>query len=206
MSFLSNNFINLSILDLYAEKVKLYIGRKEKSKSIFGTIITLLTMGLCLFLTWSSFEEYYNETNPKLALSTLYNTKELQINETNPFISIGFYVPKNGSKSYSNSSTDFNKVNTIKTIAIKCNNCTFDHTLMNNYCNSTGIDQIRIASLSARTSKNITDIFKTKSFCFPNFKSTLVDDDNKVKNFISSFSLYIPDSYNPNGTSTKSIY
>jgi len=208
MSGLCNKFFNfVAELDLYADGVGLNVGGKCQSKSIIGTFITIFTLGLCFYLTNDLFWQYWDVVNPSLAFSNEYDTKELNINETNPFISIGFFVPKANSKGYANSTADFNVINTMENVAVSCSDCTIpkDKIFLNNFCDETILDNIKIGTLSSRSSKNLTDIFKTKSFCFPNFNGTIVDDDVKIKNFISSLTLYIPDTYNPNGTDANGI-
>ena len=198
----------ISELDLYAERVGFSIGGRGQSKSVLGAFITFITVGICFYLTSGTFMDYYNEVNPTLSYGFIYDTTQISINETNPFISIGFFVPIDGTKGLSNSTTDFNKANTISKVAVSCTNCTIpkEQIFLNDYCNDSIIDNIAIGGMSSRSSRNITDIFNTKSYCFPTFNATLVDDDKTVKNFISSLTLYIPDTYNPSGVdSTTSI-
>jgi len=71
-------------------------------------------------------------------------------------------------------------------------------------CNKSIFENIEaLSGLPINNSKNLTDIFKTYSYCLPTqFTADLLDDDKNETNFISSFSVFIPDTYNQTQTAT----
>jgi len=197
-----------SIIDLYGEDIKYSIKGRETSKSVIGSLNTLLIVFLCLYLPKQFFIDWYSEINPTISLGQEFGPDSITINQTNPFISLGFYAPKGDSKIYANSTTDYGKINSLSSVVAACTDCSINDQSIKNFlvgsCDKKNISEIKLSSYSSRSSKNITDIFQTYSFCFPqNFSATLKDDDITVTNFISSLSLYIPDTYNPNGTTTS---
>ncbi len=109
-----------------------------------------------------------------------------------------------------NKTTDFYKVRSISKVNVICQgNCSFPETKLipfHGNCNETILDKITIASLSQKSSKDILNIFKTNSFCFPTFNARLLDDDTTIKDFIATLRIAIKDTYNPVANSTSKFY
>ena len=66
---------------------------------------------------------------------------------------------------------------------------------------------ISLKGLPINKSNNITDIFQEFSYCLPNnFHMNLLDHDQTDVNFISSFTVSIPDTYKQTQTDTTARY
>ncbi len=214
-STLGAKIINiLSVGDIFGYPVQPYLNKDEKIKTLIGTIVAAGMISLTIALTLPTIQNYADEVNPTVTFDSDYGTSALSINDSDPFLAFSFFVPKNGSKGYANSTSDFDKIQTIKTMFSDCVDCGLFNAKTNetdqmktaiySQCNQTKIRSIKLHSLSSRSSRNITDIFETNSFCIPDkFRGKLVDDDLNIANFISSLTLTIPDTYKPNGTSTN---
>ena len=198
-----NKITNLyASLDGYASGPTLTVNKQSNSKSIIGSTLTLLTIALTFYLSWDTISNVLYVEGPKITYDYEQgNANITDINFTNFFMAYSFFTPKSTNIKFSSDTNNYNITSTMTTFLGDCLHDCNNYTFYMGHCNKTLFDSIQLNGLPNISSTNITEIFKEYSFCLPDqFKATLLDDDVSISDFISSFSIYIPDTYNQTQT------
>jgi len=194
-----NKITNLyASLDGYASGPTLTVNKQSNSKSIIGSTLTLLTIALTFYLSWDTISNVLYVEGPKITYDSEQGTANISdINFTNFFTAYSFFTPKENNTKFSNITNNRNITHTMTTFLGDCIHDCNNYTFLMGNCNATIFSNISLKGLPLKSSQNISDIFKEYSFCLPDqFKATLLDDDITISDFVSSFSIYIPDTYN----------
>jgi len=143
--------------------------------------------------------------NPKVTYDTEQGTENItDLNFSNFFMAYSFFTPKDKNIKFSNETNNWNVTSTMTTFLGDCIHDCNNFTFLMGHCNKTYFEDLTLKGLPLKSSKNISEIFKEYSFCLPKqFKATLLDDDITLSDFVSSFSIYIPDTYNQTQTGTS---
>jgi len=203
-----NKIKNLySKADMYADGVSLTINEETASRSVIGATITLLVFATTIYMSSETMLNSVLLRNPTISLDSEQGNENItDLTFQNFFMAFSFFTPKSfDRKTFSNDTNDFEITSTMSTFKGDClSNCS-NYTFLMGHCNKSIFNNITaLKDLPYTNSNNITDIFKTYSFCLPDqFQANLLDNDKKADNFISSFSIFIPDTYNQVQTKTQ---
>ena len=114
-------------LDLYAQNVELKIQGDSENKLLLGAFITVFTSLLSIILTFPSFLDYTNKTNPEITTSIQYATPNLTIDYSNFFFGISFFYPLKDVREIKSSSNDYAAIKFINQLNISCTTCEGDY-------------------------------------------------------------------------------
>jgi len=195
-----NTMKNLySSLDGYASGVSFTVNKNDTSKSIIGATLTIAIVIITFVLSADPINNVIYITNPRITLDQEHGIQSIEnINFSNFFIAYSFFSPKNSDTKFSNQTNDYQTTSTMRILEGTClNNCS-NATFNMPYCNEDVFQNVsELKGLPAQNSKNVTDIFRVKSYCLPQqFEATFLDDDSEINDFVSSLTIYIPDTWN----------
>lgn len=183
-------------LDLYAQNVELKIQGDPENKLLIGAFITVITSLLSIILTFPTFLDYTNRTNPGISTSIQYSTPNLTIDYTNFFFGISFFYPLKDVREIKSSSNDYSAIKFINQLNISCTTCEGEYlgreSIMN-LCNPSQFKNYTLKSMSKGKSDGINSIFSEYSFCFPSdLKSVIKDNNEENSTQDTSLQLFIP--------------
>ena len=194
----------IASIDHYGAPVNLAVAGEEKSKSVIGTIITLLPLGLTILLSMDVIKDVINKTNPNIVLDSEYNVDTLyNLTDQEVFLALSFYTPNDGkNKIFSDEFTNYTATKTINHLSSQCyHNCSNSTFNMLKCPNRTYDYVTALKGMSTKGAANVTDIFKKHSYCMPqNVTFDLKDNDPDKPDFISSLVLTIDDTYLQNNS------
>ncbi len=195
-----NTFRNLySSWDLFAASPGLSVNGNGNSKSVIGSTLSLGCLFITFYLSSKTIQNVFLAINPSITFDAIQGTNSLSdLNFTNFFMSYSFFTPISmDNKRFSNDTNDFNLTSTMSTVLGDCLHDCSNKTFYMGICNKTFFNEIpALKGLPIGNSKNVTKLFQTQSYCLPSqFQATLKDHDENRTNFISSFSIFIPDTY-----------
>ena len=183
-------------LDGYAHKVELKIEGDPENKLFLGALITIFTSMLALILTFPTFLEYTNQTNPEILSSIEYATPNLTIDYENFFFGISFFYPLKDVREIKSSSNDYAAIKFINQLNISCTTCEGEYLRQDsimNLCNPNQFNNLTLKSMAKGKSDGINSIFSEYSFCFPADLSSVIKDNNdEGSTQDTSLQLFIP--------------
>lgn len=182
--------------DGFGATINLKIYGDKNDKNMLGAAISIGMLALSIALSFTTFLEYANGTNPTISNSLEYSTQNLTINHTNFFFGISFFEPFRNVRSLDSSANNLAEIKFINQLNISCTTCEGEYLnsdAIMNLCHPDQFNNISIKSMSASKSKGVNSIFSSYSFCFPeDLKSIIKDNDEENSSQESTLQLFIP--------------
>ena len=180
--------------DMYGNSVTLTINNQDSSKSTVGTILSLCTLAVCFGLSWQSFWDVTQQTNPRVKYSYKPEGKAFNVNFSSLFVALTTFYSKDVSTYVT--STEFNDHQSLANMNEYYGECrTCKRPNFNLPECQLLFDPDDIKDLTKMRAINISGIFNKSSYCLPpDFNTTLLDEDNLSSTF-SSLSIRIPDNF-----------
>lgn len=189
-------FKTITKFDGFGATVNLQIFGDKNDKNLLGAAISIGMLALSIALSFSTFLEFVNGTNPTISSSVEYSTQNLTINYTNFFFGISFFEPYRDVRSLDSSANNLPAIKFINQLNISCTTCEGEYLnsdAIMNLCNPDQFNNISIKSMSAAKSKGVNSIFSAYSFCFPQELKSVIKDNNEENSLQeSSLQLFIP--------------
>jgi len=182
--------------DGFGASVNLQIDGDKNEKNLLGAGISIGMLAISIALSFSTFLQFVNGTNPSITGNIEYANQNLTINYTNFFFGISFFKPLKNVRELDSKANDIAAIKYINQLNISCSTCEGEFLNSNaimNLCNSDQFKDIPIKSMSASKSKGLNSIFSAYSFCFPEEMKTLIKDNTDPNSTQeSSLQLFIP--------------
>ena len=202
-----NTIKNLySSADFYAGAPGVNIQGEGSAKSPLGASITLLVLIGTFWMAAGTISNVIFISSPSITQDSEQGTENITgLAFSNFFLAYSFFTPLSSDKNFGNSTNDYNITSTMSTLLGDCIHGCSNATFLMGRCEESLFDEITtLKGLPLNNSKNVTDIFKQYSYCLPpQFKASLMDNDSELTNFISSFTIFIPDTYNQTQSTTN---
>jgi hypothetical protein len=163
----------LSYFDFYGTQPTIFLNNNKKRQTIMGSFFTLCTIAIACGLTGPIFFEYIYGTNPAVSYTNEYGQNFISFDYSSLFFSLSFYYPSNITDTndtgiLSVAPNNYSVIQYINEMYISCTQCNEDFTQTRmNLCASSQFLDTTIKSVSQVKSKNIVEIFRNYSFCFP---------------------------------------
>lgn len=189
-------FKTVTKFDGFGATVNLQIHGDKNDKNLLGAFISIGMLALSLALSFNTFLQFVNGTNPTITSSLEYSTQNLTINYTNFFFGISFFQPLKEVRTIDKDANDFKSIKFINQLNISCTTCEGEYLnsdAIMNLCNADQFENITLKSMSKTKSNGINSIFSTYSFCFPQDLTSIIKDNVDVNSTQeSSLQLFIP--------------
>lgn len=191
----------ITFFDSSPSPVSLLIKGESEVSSIFGGIVSLVSIIWSIYLTWATIINYIYNSNPTVITNIQYDVQEEFLKAEDFFVSLSFFSMKKEGIYLADRYNDLDNVlflNNITYDCQECNNSLLEKDLQTkkrgylNLCSESYFNNFTISGYSKGKSKGIVDIFKKYSYCMPDGMNTVIKNSDDNTDMKYSFIIKIP--------------